>query len=146
MRNVTVLPGWDRRDFLPARPSLSTESTHTSGIFTVPPRWPSLCSSPQLFEPNLCVRWTHNRCADRCSPSGWLVTVPDFTPALMSEKNSSVVPVAAAARVHQLGRMLGCWRRWGAAIPANFGRWAPETPCRAPRAEVLVVSPPPYPL
>lgn len=146
MRNVTVLPGWDRKDFLPARPSLNTESTRTSGIFTGPPRWPSLCASPQLFEPNLCDRWTHNRCADRCSSSGWLVTVPEFTPALMSEHNSSVVPVAAAARVHRLGRVLGCWWRWGAAIPATFGQWAPETQCRAPRAEVLVVSLPPYPL
>lgn len=143
MRNVTVLPGWDRKDFLPARPSLNTESTRMSAIFAGPPRWPSLCASSQLFEPNLCDRWTHNRCADRCSSSGWLVTVPEFTPALTSEHNSSVVPMAAAARVHQLGRMLGCWWRWGVAIPATFGQWAPEAQCRAPRAEVLVVSLPP---
>ena len=84
-----------------------------------------------------CDQWTHNWCADRCSRSGWLVTVPDFTPALMSQHSSSVVSVAAAARVHQLGRVLGCWQRWGAAIPANFGQWAPETLCRSPRAEVL---------
>lgn len=92
---------------------------------------------PSHLSQIFCDQWTHNRCADRCSCSGWLVTAPDFTPALMSQHSSSVVSVAAAARVHQLGRVLGCWQRWGAAIPANFGQWAPETLCRSPRAEVL---------
>ena len=92
---------------------------------------------PSCLSQVFCDQWTHNRCADTCSPSGWPITVPDFTPGLMSQHSSSVVSMAAAARVHQLGRVLGCWRRWGAAIPANFGQWAPETLCRPPRAEVL---------
>lgn len=105
------------------------------------PRWPSLCSSPQLFEANLYDQWTHNRCPGRCPPSGWLVTVSDFSPALMSQHSSSVVPVAAACHGSPVGQTLGLWWRWGAAIPASFGQWAPETPCRLPRAEVFVVFP-----
>lgn len=60
------------------------------------------------FASDLCDGWTHNQCPDGCLPSGWLVTVPDFSPgALMSQHPRSEVPVAAAARVHQLGQVLG---------------------------------------
>lgn len=60
----------------------------------------------------------------------WLVTVPDFTPALMSQHNSSVVPVTAAARVHQWELGLGCWQRWELQFQPALWSVAPETPRR----------------
>lgn len=64
-------------------------------------------SSPQLFGANLCVCWTHSRCPARRVPSGRLVTDPDFTPALMSQASSSVVPAAAACQGSPAGADAG---------------------------------------
>lgn len=102
-RAIAILPGWRREDFLTAGTCLRKHQKHARvSALTVPARWPSLCLSPQLFQLNLCDWWTQSRCPDWRSLSGWLIT--DFTPALMSQHSSPVVPVATACHSSPAGQ------------------------------------------